>query len=130
MGYDWGYGGPDVEYNPDRKPRRLRKGLYAKIVLALVILTVLVYTGVVLFINLQGLEVQSELTYCFYAFFGTEVISLVTIKVVKVKGGDKDAIYRNNRIDAPEESAGRSNGPTGMPEVDPTDQPDGSGLGL
>ena len=130
MGYDWGYGGPDVEYNPDRKPRRLRKGLYAKIVLALVLLTVLVYTGVVLFINLQGLEVQSELTYCFYAFFGTEVISLVTIKVVKVKGDDKDAVYRNNRADAPEESAGRSGGPAGMPEADPTDQPDGGRLGL
>ena len=130
MGYDWGYGGPDVEYNPNREPHRLRKGLYAKIVLALVLLTVLVYTGVVLFINLQGLEVQSELTYCFYAFFGTEVISLVTIKVVKVKGDDKDAIYRNNRIDAPEESAGRSGGPAGMPEADPTDQPDGGGLGL
>lgn len=90
--------------NPnDNQDKELRKGLYSKIILILVIVTVLCYTSAVLCISNTGGIVPDSLTYCFYAFFGTEVISLVTIKVVKVKGDDKDAIYRNNRINAPEE---------------------------
>lgn len=131
MGYDWGgYSSYEAGYSPNQEPRHLRKGVYSKIVLALVILTVLIYTGVVLCINLQGLEVQSELTYCFYAFFGTEIISLVTIRVAKVKGGDRNAVYKNSESGPQENSESENDGPAGIPETNPANQQDGSGLGV
>ena len=78
---------------PEPEPKRLRKGTYSKIVLGLVIGTVLVYTAAVLVISWAGGVVPDSLTYSFYGFFGTEIISLVTIKVKKLKGERADAAF-------------------------------------
>lgn len=79
-GYDPPGGGTESE------PKKLRKGIFSKIVLGLVIGTVLVYTAAVLLVTVLGGAVPDSLTYCFFAFFGTEIISLVTIRVSKLKG--------------------------------------------
>ena len=78
---------------PEPEPKRLRKGTYSKIVLGLVIGTVLVYTAAVLVISWAGGVVPDSLTYSFYGFFGTEVVSLVTIKCKKLKGERTDAAF-------------------------------------
>ena len=78
---------------PEPKPKRLRKGMFSKIVLALVIVTVLGYTAAVLVIAWAGGVVPDSLTYSFYGFFGTEVVSLVTIKCKKLKGERTDAAF-------------------------------------
>ena len=78
---------------PEPEPKRLRKGMFSKIVLALVIVTVLVYTAAVLLVSGTGGLVPDSLTYSFYGFFGTEIVSLVTIKVKKLKGERADAAF-------------------------------------
>lgn len=78
---------------PEPEPKRLRKGMFSKIVLALVIVTVLGYTAAALLIACTGGVVPDSLTYSFYGFFGTEIISLVTIKVKKLKGERADAAF-------------------------------------
>ena len=78
---------------PEPEPKRLRKGMFSKIVLALVIVTVLGYTAAVLVIAWAGGVVPDSLTYSFYGFFGTEVVSLVTIKCKKLKGERTDAAF-------------------------------------
>ena len=78
---------------PEPEPKRLRKGMFSKIVLALVIVTVLGYTAAVLVIAWAGGVVPDSLTYSFYGFFGTEVVSLVTIKCKKLNGERTDAAF-------------------------------------
>ena len=78
---------------PEPEPKRLRTGMFSKIVLALVIVTVLGYTAAVLVIAWAGGVVPDSLTYSFYGFFGTEVVSLVTIKCKKLKGERTDAAF-------------------------------------
>lgn len=84
-------------YDPDiysgqqeTEPRQLRKGIFSKIILGLVIITVLLYTTAVLIVTCLGEIVPDSLTYSFYAFFGTELISLVTIRVKKLKGENQN----------------------------------------
>mgnify|MGYP004668894253 CR=1 FL=1 len=76
-----------------QEPRRLRKGVFTKIVLALVIVTVLGYTAAVLLIACTGGVVPDSLTYSFFGFFGTEIVSLVTIRCRKMKGDGKNAAF-------------------------------------
>ena len=78
---------------PEPEPKRLRKGMFSKIVLALVIVTVLGYTAAALLIACTGGVVPDSLTYSFFGFFGTEIVSLVTIKVKKLKGERADAAF-------------------------------------
>ena len=78
---------------PEPEPKRLRKGMFSKIVLALVIVTVLGYTAAALLIACTGGVVPDSLTYSFFGFFGTEIVSLVTIKCKKLKGERADAAF-------------------------------------
>lgn len=77
----------------ETEPRRLRKGVFSKIVLGLVIVTVLLYTAAALMITCLGGVVPDSLTYSFYAFFGTELVSLVTIRVRKLKGENQNGNF-------------------------------------
>ena len=125
MGYD--YYDVGCGYTPDNEPKVLRKGVFSKIILILIIVTILVYTGVVLFINANGGVVQSELT-C--SFFGVELISLVVIKVTKVREEKENAVYRDYGADAEEKRTGTEERRAGIPEADTADQQDAGGLRL
>lgn len=92
----------------DDAPKRVRKGVFSKIILSLVIVTVLIYTAAVLFISGAGGTIPDSLTYCFFGFFGTEIISLVTIRVNKLKGEKNNASF--------EEFAGAFRKNSGKPE--------------
>ena len=91
---------------PEPEPKRLRKGMFSKIVLALVIVTVLGYTAAVLVIAWAGGVVPDSLTYSFYGFFGTEVVSLVTIKCKKLKGERTDAAFGKSEVNIGENQGG------------------------
>ena len=78
---------------PEPEPKRLRKGMFSKNVLALVIVTVLGYTAAALLIACTGGVVPDSLTYSFFGFFGTEIVSLVTIRCRKMKGDGKNAAF-------------------------------------
>ena len=128
MGYD--YYDVGCGYTQDDEPKVLRKGVFSKVILILIIITILVYTGVVLFINANGGVVQSELTCCFYSFFGVELISLVVIKVTKVREEKENAVYRDYGADAEEKRTGTEERRAGVSEADPADQQDAGGLRL
>lgn len=81
MGYYSDPGG----YSGGSEPKRLRKGRFSKVILMVVVMTVLCYTVCVLAVSLCGGVVPDSLTYCFFGFFGTEVLSLVTIRVKKMQ---------------------------------------------
>ena len=109
--YSYGEWDPNPGYtgytNPnDNQDKELRKGLYSKIILILVIATVLCYTAAVLCISNTGGIVPDSLTYCFFTFFGVEIVSLVTIKCKKVKEENKYAreLHKeDNRVEEFEE---------------------------
>lgn len=63
---------------------------FSKPLVIAIVLTVLLYTAIVLLFSWHEKTVPDSLTYSFYAFFGTELFALAAIKVSKVKnnGGE------------------------------------------
>ena len=74
-----------AEYWPDRKKRKV-----SNIMLAVSVIAIAFYTVASFWIQYKtGIPVDSTLTTCFYAFFGSELIALTTLKTSKIiKGAD------------------------------------------
>lgn len=68
----------------------------SKLMLALSIISISIYTGVSLWIQYcTGVEVSTTLTTCVFIFFGTELLSLAGIKITKVKTNYGADVYEN-----------------------------------
>ena len=64
----------------------MKKGRTSKLLLAISIISIVIYTSVAMWIQYcTGYEVSTTLTTCVFVFFGTELISLAGIKITKVK---------------------------------------------
>ena len=76
-----------AEYWPDRKKRKV-----SNIMLAVSVAAIAIYTIASFWIQYKtGVPVDSTLTTCFYAFFGSELIALTTLKTSKIiKGHDNE----------------------------------------
>ena len=75
-----------VEYWPDRKKRKV-----SNIMLAVSVVAIAFYTIASFWIQYKtGVPVDSTLTTCFYAFFGSELIALTTLKTSKIIKGAND----------------------------------------
>ena len=74
--------------------RHARTPDFSKALVTAIILTVLIYTAVVLIWSWHGKIVPAELTVSFYGFFGFETGWLAYIKVNKMKS-ETEIIYRH-----------------------------------
>lgn len=64
----------------------MKKGKFSKIIVALSVILILVYTITAFALQFVcGVEVSPTLTTCFYTFFAVEMLSLAGIKSRKVK---------------------------------------------
>lgn len=74
-----------AEYVPERKKRKV-----SNIMLFIVIAVIMAYTiGCFWLTYRTGMVMDSTLTTCVYAFFGSELFALLTIKTTKIiKGSD------------------------------------------
>lgn len=74
-----------IAYLPDRKKRKV-----SNIMLAVSVSAIVFYTIACFWIQYKtGIPVDATLTTCFYAFFGSELIALTTLKTSKIiKGTD------------------------------------------
>ena len=71
------------------RKKKKKKGLYSKVLVALVIIQVLLYTYINMYLSYKvSLEISPTLTTCFFAFFGLEAGILGAIKATKTKKGD------------------------------------------
>lgn len=69
-----------AEYWPDRKKRKV-----SNIMLAVSVAAIAFYTIASFWIQYKtGVPVDSTLTTCFYAFFGSELLAITGIKISKV----------------------------------------------
>ena len=72
-----------------RKKSKKNEGLFSKILVALVIFQVLLYTYLNMYLSYKvGMEISPTLTGCFFGFFGLEVGILGVIKSSKIKRSD------------------------------------------
>ncbi len=79
-----------------KKKKGKKKGLFSKVLVALVIIQVLAYTYINMYLSYKvSLEISPTLTTCFFAFFGLEAGILGAIKTTKTKKGDDN----NERMD-------------------------------
>ncbi len=60
---------------------------FSKKIVVLSILTVIAYTGIVLYLSWHGRHVPDSLTYSFFGVFGIELSALAGIKIKENKGG-------------------------------------------
>jgi hypothetical protein len=67
---------------------------FSKPLVVAIVLTVLIYTTVVLYLSWHDKMVPDSLTYSFYAFFGFETGWLALIKVNKIKR-ETEVYYRH-----------------------------------
>ena len=75
-----------MEYWPDKKKRKV-----SNIMLVVVVTAIVTYTIASFWIQYKtGMPVDSTLTTCFYAFFGSELIALATLKTSKIIKGVND----------------------------------------
>lgn len=65
--------------------KKLSNKKFMDLLIVFIVITILSYTFGVMLLTLKGHTVPDSLTNCFFAFFGTELISMATIKVKKVK---------------------------------------------
>ena len=72
------------EYNP-RAEKHNKK--FSKRIVILSILSVLIYTAIVLYFSWYEHTVPDSLTYSFYGVFGIELGALAGIKIKESKGG-------------------------------------------
>lgn len=64
----------------------MKKGKFSKIIVALSVVLILIYTTAAFVLQFVcGVEVSSTLTTCFYTFFAVEMLSLAGIKTFKTK---------------------------------------------
>ena len=69
-----------AQYVPERKTRKV-----SNIMLVVVVVGILAYTIANLWITYTtGVSIDSTLTTCFYAFWGSELVALTSIKLGKV----------------------------------------------
>lgn len=69
-----------AEYWPDRKERKV-----SNIMLAVAVTSIVFYTIASFWIQYKtGVPVDSTLTTCFYAFFGSELLAITGIKISKI----------------------------------------------
>lgn len=74
------------QYMPEKKTRKV-----SNIMLVVVVVGILMYTAINLWITYTtGIPIDSTLTTCFYAFWGSELCLLGGIKVSKVLKQPKD----------------------------------------
>ena len=70
-----------AQYMPERKKRKV-----SNILLVVVVVAITAYTVANLWITYTtGAVIDSTLTTCFYAFWGSEVLALAGIKLSKIK---------------------------------------------
>ena len=80
-----------AEYWPDRKKRKV-----SNIMLVVIIAAILSYTIASFWLQYKtGIPVDSTLTTLYYTFWGTELVSLTTIRNHKTKYGSKDDCENN-----------------------------------
>lgn len=64
----------------------MKKGKFSKLIVALSVVLVLLYTIISLILQfVTQTEVSATLTTCFYSFFTVEMLSLAGIKTRKIK---------------------------------------------
>lgn len=69
-----------AEYWPEHKKRKT-----SNIILAIIVVAIIAYTIAAFWIQYStGVPVDSTLTTCFYAFWGSELVALTGIKISKV----------------------------------------------
>lgn len=67
----------------------MKKGRFSKLIVALSVLLILIYTIVAFVLQfVTQVEVSATLTTCFYSFFAVEMLSLAGIKTRKIKYDD------------------------------------------
>ena len=70
-----------AKYMPERKKRKV-----SNILLVVVVVAIVSYTAANLWITYAtGMSIDSTLTTCFYAFWGSEIFALLGIKLSKIK---------------------------------------------
>ena len=90
-----------IQYAPERKKRKVSNILLAVIVVAIISYTIasfwLTYT--------TGTTIDSTLTTCFYAFWGSELVALATLKTTKImKNYNKTDSDNNIDVDSGNET--------------------------
>jgi hypothetical protein len=75
-----------AKYIPERKKRKV-----SNILLVVVVAAIVIYTVANLWITYTtGVSIDSTLTTCFYAFWGSEILALTGIKLSKIKNNYDD----------------------------------------
>lgn len=83
-----------AKYMPEKKAKKV-----SNIMLVIVVAGILVYTAVNLWITYKtGIAIDSTLTTCFYAFWGSELCLLTGIKISKVLKQPKNDGMMDNYI--------------------------------
>ena len=70
----------------DDKPLNLNK--FSKIIVAISILSILVYTSIVLYFSWYDKFIPDSLTYSFYGVFGIELSALAGIRIKEIRYHD------------------------------------------
>ena len=77
------------EYLPERKKRKV-----SNILLVVVVVAITLYTVANMWITYTtGTSIDSTLTTCFYAFWGSEVLALTGIKLSKIKNNYESSSF-------------------------------------
>ena len=72
-----------ADYLPDRKKRKV-----SNIMLVVIVFSIVSYTVASFWLQYKtGTSIDPTLTTLFYAFWGTEIVGLVALKVTKTKHG-------------------------------------------
>lgn len=90
----------DFSRNKKQKTKKAKHSVTSKRILFLVILSIFVFTGLAMYVQIKsGIELSPTLTTCFYAFCTGELWMLSNIKKSKLKSGQKDEQYSINHCD-------------------------------
>ena len=77
----------------ENKNNKKAKKKVSNIVLVVVCIMVIIYTAAAFALQyLTNLEISSTMTTCWFAFWGSELIALATIKCTKVKKNAEQSI--------------------------------------
>lgn len=74
----------------------MRKATYSKLVVACVVVLNVAFAACCLAINWSGYDVSPSLIVSWFAFTGTELVSMAGIKVTKIRHGADDAPTEND----------------------------------
>lgn len=83
-----------AKYLPERKKRKV-----SNILLVVVVVAITLYTIANMWITYTtGTSIDSTLTTCFYAFWGSEVLALTGIKLSKIKNNYESSSFGDSDL--------------------------------